>query len=70
LYNGNFDITRVLDQSNPSTQRCRLIFWVESSVGGYLVLAKTIIETFVRDVQTIQNFKIIEALGGKTALSY
>jgi hypothetical protein len=36
------DITRVLDQSNPSTQRCRLIFWAECSVGGYLVLAKTI----------------------------
>jgi hypothetical protein len=36
------DITRVLDQSNPSTQRCRLIFWIECSVGGYLVLAKTI----------------------------
>jgi hypothetical protein len=23
------------------TQRCRLIFWVECSVGGYLDLAKT-----------------------------
>jgi hypothetical protein len=32
----------MLDQSNLSTQRCRLIFWVECSVGGYLVLAKTI----------------------------
>jgi hypothetical protein len=35
-YNGNFDITRMLDQSNLSTQRCRLIFWVECSVGGYI----------------------------------
>jgi hypothetical protein len=42
MYNGNFDITRMLDQSNLSTQRCRLIFWVECSVGGYLVSAKTI----------------------------
>jgi hypothetical protein len=38
----NFDITRMLHQSNLSTQRCRLIFWVECSVGGYLVLAKAI----------------------------
>jgi hypothetical protein len=43
MYNGNFDITRMLDQSNLSTQRCRLIFWVECSVGGYLVLAKAIV---------------------------
>jgi hypothetical protein len=42
VYNGNFDITRMLDQSNLSVQRCRLIFWVECSVGGYLALAKTI----------------------------
>jgi hypothetical protein len=35
-------ITRMLDQSNRSVQRCRLIFWVEYSVGGYLALAKTI----------------------------
>jgi hypothetical protein len=42
VYNGNFDITRVLDQSNLSVQRCQLIFWVECSVGGYLALAKTI----------------------------
>jgi hypothetical protein len=41
MYNGNFDIIRMLDQSNLSTQRCRLIFWVECSVGGYLDLAKT-----------------------------
>jgi hypothetical protein len=40
-------ITKVLDQSNPSTQRCRLIFWVESSIGGYLVLAKTITAGFI-----------------------
>jgi hypothetical protein len=33
----------MLDQSNLSTQRCRLIFWVECSVGSYLVLAKTIV---------------------------
>jgi hypothetical protein len=32
----------MLDQSNLSTQRCRLIFWVECSVGRYLVLAKSI----------------------------
>jgi hypothetical protein len=42
VYNGNFDITKMLDQSYQSTQRCRLIFWVECSVGGYLALAKTI----------------------------
>jgi hypothetical protein len=41
MYNGNFDITRMLDQSNLSVQRCRLIL-VECSVGGYLALAKTI----------------------------
>jgi hypothetical protein len=29
----------MLDQSNLSVQRCRLIFWVEYSVGGYLALA-------------------------------
>jgi hypothetical protein len=46
VYNGNFDITRMLDQSNLSVQRCRLIFWVECSVGGYLALAKTIEESF------------------------
>jgi hypothetical protein len=34
-------ITKMLDQSNLSTQRCRLIFWVECSVDGYLDLAKT-----------------------------
>jgi hypothetical protein len=32
----------MLDQSNLSVQRCRLIFLVECSVGGYLALAKTI----------------------------
>jgi hypothetical protein len=32
-----------LDQLNLSVQRCRLIFWVECSVGGYLALAKTIL---------------------------
>jgi hypothetical protein len=36
----------MLDQSNLSVQRCRLIFWVECSVGGYLALAKTICVTF------------------------
>jgi hypothetical protein len=36
----------MLDQSNHSTQRCRLIFWVESSVGGYLALAKPIVAKF------------------------
>jgi hypothetical protein len=41
VYNGNSDITRMLDQPNLSTQRCRLIFWVECGVGGHLVLAKT-----------------------------
>jgi hypothetical protein len=46
VYNGNFDITRMLDrnlldQSNLNTQCCPLIFCVECSVGGYLVLAKT-----------------------------
>jgi hypothetical protein len=38
----------MLDQSNLSTQRCRLIFWIECSVGGYLVLAKTIRVVFGR----------------------
>jgi hypothetical protein len=33
----------ILLGSNLRTQRCRLIFWVECSVGGYLVLAKTIL---------------------------
>jgi hypothetical protein len=40
-YIGNFDISKMLDQSNLSTQRW-LIFWVECSVGGYLDLAKII----------------------------
>jgi hypothetical protein len=31
-----------LDQSNPSPQRCQLIFCVECILGGYLVLEKTI----------------------------
>jgi hypothetical protein len=44
VYNGNFDITKILNQSNLRTQRCRLIFWVECSVGGYLVLAKTLVQ--------------------------
>jgi hypothetical protein len=43
MYNGKFHITRMLDQSNLSTQRCRLIYWVECSVGSYLDLAKTIV---------------------------
>jgi hypothetical protein len=43
MYNDNVDMTRMIDQSNLSTQRCRLIFLVECSVGGYLVLAKTTI---------------------------
>jgi hypothetical protein len=34
VYKYNFDITRMLDQSNLSVQRCRLIFWVECSAGG------------------------------------
>jgi hypothetical protein len=38
----------LLDQSNLSTQRYRLIFWVECSVGGYLVLAKTILNVQIR----------------------
>jgi hypothetical protein len=41
-------ITRMLDQSNLRVQRCRLIFWVECSVGGYLALAKTIDGTIAR----------------------
>jgi hypothetical protein len=32
----------MLDQSNLNVQRCRLNFWVECSVGGYLALTKTI----------------------------
>jgi hypothetical protein len=47
VYNGNFDITKMLDQSNLSVQRCRLIFWVECSVGGYLALVKTIVAVTV-----------------------
>jgi hypothetical protein len=38
----------MLDQSNLSAQRCRLIFWVKCSVGGYLALAKTILTTLSR----------------------
>jgi hypothetical protein len=34
----------MLDQSNLSVQRCRLIFWGECNVGGYLALAKTVNE--------------------------
>jgi hypothetical protein len=67
MYNGNFDITRILDQSNLTTQRCRLIFWVECTVGGYLVLARTIggnllVENWgaggkvTRDVKSTQKF--------------
>jgi hypothetical protein len=41
--NGNFVITRMLDQSNLSTQRCRLIFWGECSLGGYLILAQPLV---------------------------
>jgi hypothetical protein len=37
------DITKMLDQSNLSIQRCRLILWVECNVGVYLVLAKTML---------------------------
>jgi hypothetical protein len=44
--NDNFDITRMLDQSNLSVPRCRLIFLVECSVGGYLALAKTIVRHY------------------------
>jgi hypothetical protein len=36
-------ITKMLDQSNLSIQRCRLILWVECNVGVYLVLAKTML---------------------------
>jgi hypothetical protein len=50
VYNGNFDITRMLDQSNLGVQRCRLIFWVECSVGGYLALTKTIQGVFEVEV--------------------
>jgi hypothetical protein len=35
-------LNRMLNQSNLSVQRCRLIFWVECCVGGYLALAKTL----------------------------
>jgi hypothetical protein len=41
----------MLDQSNLSVQRCRLIFWVECSVGRYLALAKTI-----QDVLEVEVF--------------
>jgi hypothetical protein len=36
----------MLDQSNLSVQRCRLILWVECSVGGYLALTKTLCTIF------------------------
>jgi hypothetical protein len=52
MYNGNFHITRMLDQSNLRTQRCRLIFWVECSVGGHLVLAKTIVSSLYANFGT------------------
>jgi hypothetical protein len=56
LYEINY---RMLDQSNLSVQRCRLIFWVECSVGGYLALAKTIQadsrSPFIRNFLISQN---------------
>jgi hypothetical protein len=52
---GNFNISRLLDQSNLSTRRWRLISWVECSVGGYLVLAKTRLFGFGKDY-TLQIF--------------
>jgi hypothetical protein len=33
--NGNFDLTRMPDQSNVSTQRWRLIFWVEDRMQSW-----------------------------------
>jgi hypothetical protein len=50
----------MLDQSNLSVPRCRLIFWVECSVGGYLALAKTIYGLFIVifTLMLAQKFKI------------
>jgi hypothetical protein len=47
----------MLDQSNLSTQRCRLIFWVECSVGGYLDLAKTIFKACKSNCSCSQIYK-------------
>jgi hypothetical protein len=47
MYDGNFDIAKMLDHSNLRIQRCRLIFWVECSAGGYLVLPKPIVVLFL-----------------------
>jgi hypothetical protein len=53
----------MLDQSNLSTQRCRWIFWVECSVGGYLVLAKTITGVFFKfGVEVGVELSIVNAL--------
>jgi hypothetical protein len=48
----------MLDQSNLNVQRCRLIFWVECSVGGYLVLAKAIV-TFPGSPRLQDYYKLL-----------
>jgi hypothetical protein len=54
----------MLDQSNLSTQRCRLIFWVECSVGGYLALAKTIM-WFDQICQVINKARLYKAMSSR-----
>jgi hypothetical protein len=53
----------MLDQSNLSVQRCRLIFWVECSVGGYLALAKTIICNTFDYMRLTFPFKALTKIG-------
>jgi hypothetical protein len=56
----------MLDQSNLSVQRCRLIFWVECSVGGYLALAKTIRSFLGINVKFKFSVYFIQAVSEKT----
>jgi hypothetical protein len=46
----------MLDQTNLSTQRCRLIFWLERSVGGYLVF---LIIIFIKPKHILSFFLIL-----------
>jgi hypothetical protein len=57
----------MLDQSNLSVQRCRLIFWVECSVGGYLALARLYVYKYNCTV-TATEFRQSLSLGVKQVL--
>jgi hypothetical protein len=47
----------MLYQSNLITQRCQLIFWVECSVGRYLVLAKEYTRMYARGLLILSYWK-------------